>query len=316
MKNYPSFYATDETFSKEFNFLRSFNPYALEDKCKRFEDHFPDGFLETIRGGTNELNPVINYHSELRSRRVDSSMLLDVKNYKFSHLFAELKSIGSAGWDESITRNLISQYGMDSFGIYLPFHNYHNCNWGIYLFPEIIYHYAELLHAHFRNSDYDFDKMLIMYFFAVYRQQLFHYQTERYTTKLELITHQPHFRRLSQINEQVKNSEDWLEVAISCATVLDSRLVSNRSDMGIQKIRDVFIYVLKSMPAGYCDYSCVKYKGLHKAHLHFASQIKEMLVIPGFILPDLFTIKGEFGSNDLSVPLYFVTGFRGIDRIR
>jgi hypothetical protein len=86
--------------------------------------------------------------------------------------------------------------------------------------------------------------------------------------------------------------------------------------MGIQKIREVFKYVLKRMPAGYSDYGCKKYGGLNKAHLYFASQIKEMRAIPGFILPELFTVKGEFGSRDLSVPLYFVTGFKGIERVR
>ena len=74
-----------------------------------------------------------------------------------------------------------------------------------------------------------------MYFFAFYHHELFHYQTERFATKLELITYQAHYKGLANIDAQLRNSEDWLEEALAEATVLDGILVSNRSKMRIEK---------------------------------------------------------------------------------
>ena len=68
------------------------------------------------------------------------------------------------------------------------------------------------------------------------------------------------------------------------------------------------------MPAGYRDDACEKFGGHRNAHNYFASQIKEKKVNPAFILTDLFNVKGEFSSNDLDVPVYFVAGFKKIER--
>ena len=168
----------------------------------------------------------------------------------------------------------------------------------IYMFPEIINNHVDHLYERFKNEGYELNQLRVMYFFAVYRHELFHYQTERFATKLELITHQAHYKGLANINAQVCNSENFLEEALAEATVLDSILVSNRSEMDIEKIRKVYKYDLANMPAGYRDYACEKYGGHHKAHNIFASQIKEMKVNPAFILPDLFTVKGSKESNN------------------
>jgi hypothetical protein len=316
MRNIESYYRTDETFTQEFDFLRHFNPYALDDKCKSFDQILPDGFLQTIPNETNLIGTIspVSYHFDIQL--INSTKLLNLKNYDFNNLLHVLENIGKTDWDESVTNQLMIQFGSEAFGMYLPFHNYHNCRWGIYLFPEIIIGHAHSLFDFFKSENYSFNEILIMYFFAVYRHELFHYQTERYATKLELITHQPHYRSLDIIREQVKNSEDWLEEALAEATVLDSLLLANRSHMSMDRIRRVYKHDLERMPSGYRDYKCNKYKGHHQAHLHFASQIKEMKTIPGFKLPELFTIKGEFASNDFSVPLYFVTGFNKITRQR
>lgn len=310
-----SLYATEETFSDEFNFLKKFNPYALEDKCNTIDKLLPENFLKILVGEKETLLPLYSYKS-LNIRPLDSKFLLDVKNYDFFELYNELKLIGGERWADPVAEEMVVNLGTDAFGMYLPFHNYHNCHWGIFLFPEIIYQHALRLYDHFGPSGYEKKEILIMYFFAVYRSLLFHYQTERYATKLELITHQSHYKMLGRINEEVRNSEDWLQVALASATVLDSILVSNRSKMNIVRIREIYEYDLKRMPAGYRHYKCEKYGNYHKAQEHFASQIKEMKVFPGFKLPELFTVKGEFGSNDLSVPLYFVTGFNEIVRMR
>lgn len=310
-----SLYATEVTFSDEFIFLKKFNPYALEDKCNTIDQLLPLDFLKTL-SGENETLLTDSGAKQLKIRSLDSKFLLDVKNYDFFELYNELKLIGGERWAEPISEKMLTRLGTEAFGMYLPFHNYHNCHWGIFLFPELIYQHALWLYDNFKSAEFELKEILIMYFFAVYRSLLFHYQTERYATKLELITHQSHYKILSRINEEVRNSENWLQVALASATILDSILVSNRSKMDIKRIREIYEYDLKRMPAGYRDYKCEKYDGYHKAQEHFASQIKEMKVLPGFRLPELFTIKGEFGSNDLSVPLYFVTGFNGIVRMR
>jgi hypothetical protein len=184
------------------------------------------------------------------------------------------------------------------------------------MFPEIIFSHAIGLYEIFKPKGHTRDQFLLMYFYANYRHELFHYQTERYATKLELITHQPHYRSLDMIRDQVKNTEDWLEEALAEACVLNSILVSNRSKMHINLIREVYKFDLQSMPSGYRDYACNKFGGPAKAQLLFASQIKEMKIIPGFTLPKLFTVEGEFSSNDFSVPLYLVSGFSKILRVR
>lgn len=314
MKNNQNHFKSDATFSSEYEFLTRFNPFALDDKCRSFKKTLPDGFIETITGEASSKGSLVSPDFNFEINSFDVVKLLDSNHYDFNQILNLLKDIGSSSWNKATIKELMSIYGTEAFGLYLPFHNYYACKWGIYLFPEIINNHVDHLYEKFKNDGYELDQLRVMYFFAVYRHELFHYQTERYATKLELITHQAHYKGLANIDAQVRNSEHWLEEALAEATVLDSILVSNRSGMGIEKIREVYKYDLKDMPPGYRDYECEKYGGHHDAQNYFASQIKEMKVNPAFILTDLFNVKGEFSSNDLDVPVYFVTGFKNIER--
>jgi hypothetical protein len=316
MKNNQNHFRSSVTFSSEYEFLSRFNPFALDNKCRSFRKTLPNGFIETITGEASMHNPIVFPDFNFDIDSFDVIKLLDSNHYDFNQILNLLKNIGSSSWNEATIHELMSIYGTETFGLYLPFHNYYACKWGIYLFPEIMNNHVDHLYEKFKNDGYELDQLRVMYFFAIYRHELFHYQTERFATKLELITHQAHYKGLANIDAQVRNSEDWLEEALAEATVLDSILVSNRSKMGIEKIRKVYKHDLKQMPAGYRDYACEKFGGHHNAHNFFASQIKEMKVNPAFILTDLFNVKGEFSINDHDVPLYIVTGFNNIQRLQ
>ncbi len=151
---------------------------------------------------------------------------------------------------------------------------------------------------------------------AVYRHELFHYETERFATKLELTTHHPHYINLGEINKQVAFTKDWLEEALAESAVLSSRLIKNRTKIDSKLFRKIYEYDLRFMPPGYADYACTSYGGPYRAHTYFAGQIIEMMRHPTIEPTDMLTIKNEFSSDDYAVPLYLVTGFNNIRRMR
>ncbi|NVO21229.1 MAG: hypothetical protein HXX13_16120 [Bacteroidetes bacterium] len=318
MKNHWSFYKAETTFRPEYAYLNKYIPHALDNQCARrqsFQTLLPEGFIDSIVPWTENLDTISPVSPELHIEQINTSLLLDTEIYDANKLIEFLDKIGSSDLDPQAIRNLVSLYGTEAFGLYLPFHYYHNCDWGIYLFPEILKKHAEDLFEYFKTDKYTREETLLMYFFAVYRHELYHYQTERYATKLELTTHRSHYKALAEIDKEVHHSPNWLSEALAEATVLNSLLVSNRSHMPLQRIQKVYSWDLQNMPSGYRDHACESYGGPNKAQLYFASQIKEMKVKPESILPDLFTVKGEFSSNDRDVPLYVVTGFNKIRRL-
>jgi hypothetical protein len=100
------------------------------------------------------------------------------------------------------------------------------------------------------------------------------------------------------------------------ASVLNSRLIKNRTGIDSKVLREIYEYDLKFMPPGYRDYACKYYGGPDEAHKYFAAQLIEMNHKPQTRSTEMHTVKSEFSSDDFAVPLYFVTGFNNVYRMR
>jgi hypothetical protein len=309
---------TDTTFVQEVDFLQKYTLHCLEDGCKmRFEDYLPDNFLSSFPKDREPINFLMdNKSSMLRVRQVDGWELFGKEPQRTSAYLNEiLDEYGSSELDEGIAEILIKQYGREAFGLYLPFHFYYKCNWGIYLFPELIRLQAVKLHKVFKKK-ISIEQMKAFYMIAMYRHELFHYETERFVTKLEITTRNPHYIRSHELYQKLAYSEHWLEEALAEASVLNSRLIKNRTGIDSKVLREIYEYDLKFMPPGYRDYDCKYYGGPDEAHKYFAAQLIEMNYKPQTRSTEMHTVKSEFSSDDFAVPLYFVTGFNNVYRMR
>ncbi|WP_439879880.1 hypothetical protein ACSX1A_11965 [Pontibacter sp. MBLB2868] len=207
--------------------------------------------------------------------------------------------------------NLVAEFGRDAFGCYLPMHAFYNSPktpWGIYLFPEIIAERARFLYKN-KPCGLTPEEHYILYFYAVYRHEQFHFQTERFATKLEVGFKQAFYKPYREyVYKALRYSEHWLEEALAEGAVVDGILVSNRTKIDKSTIREIYQYDLQFMPPGYKDYHCNFYGGRPKAHQVFSSQI--INANPDFYekTTALVSVKGEFSADDRQVPVYIVTG--------
>lgn len=213
----------------------------------------------------------------------------------------------SGGTKQVNLANAVTEFGKDTFGCYLPMHAFYRSSetpWGIYLFPELIIERASAL-FHEINEGLAWWEHLMFYWYAVYRHELFHYQVERFATRLEMLFNKPFYKPYqSTVSYQVQHSEDWLEEALAENAVLNSRLVFNRTRINARIFKKIYKYDLLSMPPGYRDYHCRKHGGPEAAIRKLSAQIANCTVEPTQKLTDLMTIKIEYGGKDTVVPGY------------
>lgn len=292
-------------------FLSKHLPGSISDGCnENLIDNLPPNFINTLYNTEliKDLNLEVNTFDieSLFPRNLDKEKIRD---------YDEPDSIfGRAEYEGFPIFNLIANFGKDAFGLYLPFHYYNQC-WGVYLFKEIIESRVMTLYSLF-NRKISLRELNQLYYYAIYRHELFHYQVERFATKVELITKKQVYRPSRILFQQVMNSENWLEEALAENAVTKSKLVSVRTNIKSSLLREIYERDLQDMPPGYKDYKCLKFGGPEKAHRLFASQIIESMISPSITITDLFSVKNEFIAIDKKVPTYLVSGFKNIKRIK
>ncbi len=205
--------------------------------------------------------------------------------------------------------NLITDFGKDAFGCYLPMHAFYqsaSTPWGIYLFPELIIEQATQLHGEI-NEGLQWWEHIVFYLYAVYRHELFHFQVERFATRLEILFNRAFYKpyRLN-VSDEVCNSEDWLEEALAENSVLNSRLVANRTGISGKTFRKIYAHDLQNMPPGYRDYHCQSHGGPEQAMRKFTAQVASGTVEPDRYPTNLMTIRTEYAYPDQRVPGYFM----------
>jgi hypothetical protein len=290
------------TFSEEFNFFQVNLPSAIEDHDFN-KIPIPDEMALELFGD-------LDFDSEIQFVEDFSDFLNEFKDYD-NYISYEVPIFSDTR--KSKFQKLIDDYGKDAFGMYLPFHYYFSSGkWGIYLFVDIINDRAQELyneqHNFFKQTDFlTLNEIKKLYYYAVYRHEFFHYQTEVYTTRAEILGHKPLYINYNRyVKKFVKNSENWLEEALAESSVLSSRLVTKITKISSKSLKALYEYDLKFMPPGYRDYKCKKYGGPLGAHVHLASQILQTKVDPLYFVPQNHIIKKDFFHDFKEVPVYLV----------
>lgn len=300
------------TFSDEFQFFLDNIPSAIENHdfkkipmpddmaLELFGDLDFDSNIEFIENFNDFLNQFDNYDN---IREYDEPKFFDSQN---SSLFQQ--NIGRSKF-----QRLIDDYGRDVFGMYLPFHYYFDSGkWGIYLYTDIINDRAYELfkqQSFFLNkSDFlSLNEVKKLYYYAVYRHEFFHYQTEVYTTRAEILSQKPLYINYNRyVKRYVQKSADWLEEALAESSVINSKRITNLTRISSKALKALYQYDLKFMPPGYRDYKCLKYGGPTEAHVYLASQILQTKVKPSYLIPENHTIRKDFFHDYKEVPIYLV----------
>lgn len=289
-----------KTFQEEYDYLKSNIPTAIEDHDFKnlplppsmVEDLFGDSIVE----------------SEITQIDIDDFF----NSFEFGRDYSENESLTNDR-PRSRFKRMMEEYGRDCFGMYLPFHYYFKSGkWGIYLFVDLIEQRAEELYYEQRKLDSTFQRlsrqeMKMLYYYAVYRHEFFHYQTEVFATNAEVLSEKPLYINYNRyVKEYVRNSKHWLEEALAESSVLKSTLVLKRAKLNKIAIKTIYEFDLQFMPPGYRDYDCKHYGGPDEAHRHLASQIIQTRVHPNFLVPKNNTIKKEFDHDYKKVPVYLV----------
>lgn len=301
---------SDKTFVNEFNWYLQNLPEALDlENSIHISDVISNHFQEIDHIEVPESIEVFPLNNDYFENVFNENVIYDAETTSPSNLdYYENQNI----FEDWQIKEIIIKMGNDAFGLYLPMHSYfgnpHN-NWGIYLFPELIVSQAKRLQKIF-NADISIASCIRLYCYCVYRHELFHYHTELFASSLEILIRNPYYLNYSKnIYTKYANTEDWLEEALAESSVLNSRLVSRRSDVNQRLLKLIYGYDLRNMPPGYRDYACIKYGGAKKAHQILASQI-----IHGEnfrpTTTQIHTIKSSFIARDKNVPVYFVKGLK------
>jgi hypothetical protein len=287
-----------QTFVEEYEFLKSNIPTAVEDLD--FADlPLSPSMVEDLFG-----EDIVEY--EISKIDIDdffNSFEL-IKDYPRLNLEYE--------YPKNRFKRMMEEYGRDFFGLYLPYHYYFKSGkWGIYLFVELIEQRAEELYTEqqrlrlFRHVNLQEFKLL--YYYAVYRHEFFHYQAEVFATNSEVHSLKPLYINYNvYVKDYVRHTKDWLEEALAEASVLRRTLVVKRTKLNKKILNAIYEFDLQFMPPGYRDYECKSYGGPDKAHQYLASQIIQTRVRPNLLVPQNNTIKKEFFHDYKKVPVYLV----------
>ena len=225
-----------------------------------------------------------------------------------------LSHVESTGIGRAHVTQQVALCGTDSFGAYLPWHTYAKSRktpWGMYFFLEPLGVWAVELAAEAKAHGLNLSNIdaLRLAFYLTYRHELFHYHVERFAIRQEVIQRKPIYRPYEENvfnNQQVANTEDWLEEALAQAVVLESTLVANRLKVKMAAYRKILESEFDKFGAGYKDYHCKKFGGTEKAHMRLGAQVVSGQQFPGFMLTEKFTPKKEYVSKVDEVPGYIV----------
>ncbi len=293
---------SSKTFLDEYKYLKSNIPTALEDHD--FKNlPLPPSFVEDLFGD----NIV-----ESEITRIDIEDFFNSFGFDKDYSSKEFLNVERP---RNRFKRMMKEYGRDVFGMYLPFHYYFKSGkWGIYLFVDLIEERAEELYFVQDRLPKPFhmlhrQEIKMLYYYAVYRHEFFHYQTEVFTTNAEVLSEKPLYINYKQyVEKYVRNTEHWLEEALAEATVLNSTLVMRKAKLSKAALKAIYEYDLQFMPPGYRDYECKHYSGPDNAHKYLASQIIQtrVEVKPTSLVPKNNTIKKEFDNDYKKVPVYLV----------
>lgn len=204
--------------------------------------------------------------------------------------------------------NLTARFGTEAFGTYLPWHAFAKSRrtpWGMYLFLDLIFAWAESMYCDWPAPKPTFLYVLRLVIQIVYRHELFHYHVERFSTRHEVMTRQPVHRPYKEkVIPAVARTEHWLEEALAQAVVLNSRLVSRRGDIHIATLRKLLVPQFRAFPAGYRDFECPAYHGPDNAHRVLGSQMLTATTTRESFVTDIAIPKTEYSDDDKKVPGY------------
>lgn len=307
------------TFKEEFNWLAQYLPEALHHDNK--EGTTQNDFQNIIQTIIDEIHNAVDY-SDLISETIAPPIdKIDIypwesESVDFGSLYEALVEMYDSNEEEipeTTLAELVARLGRDAFGLYLPMHYYYNSRktpWGIYLFPDLIMPWAKKLYREKGKSlGISLKQVEYAFAYAVFRHELFHYQVERFSTKLEILNHKVSYKTYnSQVYWPTSNSEDWLEEALAEATVLNSVHVFRNIELKPKTFRKLYEFDLKRMPDGYRHYHCNKFGGYENAHKLFASQIAQGRIdpIPAPVTSICTVNANEFSASWKRVPIYMV----------
>jgi len=319
---------SDNTFKAEYNFLHEFIPEALEESTQSLADFITHHFqiapqttdyienqiIDPKKGVNVEMNianlELFTLPDDLEKQLFDTTSLyrLKLSDDPIQQLINPLSDDMN---DPKVIADLIANFGTECFGCYLPMHRFYNSKttpWGIYLFPSIISANVKFLHKEFPHLP--IEDLQRYYTWCIIRHELFHYQTERFATAMEILFRDPYYLEYSEkIYDKYAYTKHWLEEALAENSVLQSKLVSNKSSIPTKVRQELYKYDLSRMPAGYRDYACKYYDGPEKAHCVLAAQILHLDDIDPRPTK-IYTIKNQFITQKESVPFYSVQGLR------
>ena len=301
-----------KTFQDEFNFLYKNMPTALYgnkswhngDENNPVDDNdLIEDYLKQIGkikgfGNTIALTP----GSEPDARVPFFSNIEELIEYLVNLILQSESRYGTA--------DLALEIGEDCFGMYLPMHAFYKSEktpWGIYLFPSLLKDRAIWLYEKFKDKypELNLEDFVRLKVHGTFRHEVFHYQVERFATKLEILTRTPVYKPYNRIvKNQVRGTDDWLEEALAEAAVHKSRFIGSKTEMSKNFISKVLKVCSDNKAAGYRDYACKKFGGPEKAHLRFAAQIASQEINPILNSTPMASVKQEFISNGLEVPIY------------
>jgi hypothetical protein len=300
---------SENTFQEEYEFLNSYIPNAIEDHDfdklplppSFLEDLFGDSFVEY---DITQID-IEEFFNSIELPKVFTENALS-KDYSENDLFNNNRP-------QNRFKRMIDDYGRDVFGMYLPFHYYFKSGkWGIYLFTDLIEERAIELYFQQSRMSRQFQRltvqeMKLFYYYAVFRHEFFHHQTEAFATNAEILSNKGLYINYNEkVKELVRHTEHWLEEALAESAVLKSTLVIKRAKISKMSMKAIYEYDLQFMPPGYKDYQCRFYGGPENAHKYLASQIIQTHVEPKFLVPKNNTIKKEFKHDYGKVPVYLV----------
>ena len=297
-----------KTFQEEYDFLKSYIPNAIEDHD--FEKlPLPPVFIEDLFGDS-----LVEYDiTQIDIEEFFNS--IELPNINTENILPINSEIDLFSNDRPRNRfkRMMEDYGRDVFGMYLPFHYYFKSGkWGIYLFVDLIEERAKELYYQQNIMARQFQRltlqeMKLFYYYAVFRHEFFHYQTEVFATNAEILSDKALYINYNeQVKELVRYTEHWLEEALAESSVLKSTLVIKRAKISKLAMKAIYEYDLQFMPPGYRDYHCRDYGGPDNAHKYLASQIIQTVVRPNYLVPKNNTIKKEFRHDYSKVPIYLV----------
>ncbi len=296
------------TFQEEYHFLKSCIPNAIEDHD--FDKlPLPPAFIEDLFGDSVVEYDITQIDIEEFFNSIELPNIITENRLPIN---SEL-DLFSNDRPRNRFKRMMEDYGRDVFGLYLPFHYYFKSGkWGIYLFIDLIEERAKELYyqQHIMARQFQrltIEEMKLFYYYAVFRHEFFHYQTEVFATNAEILSDKALYINYNeQVKELVRYTEHWLEEALAESSVLKSTLVIKRAKISKLAMKAIYEYDLQFMPPGYRDYHCRDYGGPDNAHKYLASQIIQTDVRPNCLVPKNNTIKKEFRHDYSKVPIYLV----------